>query len=77
MTTIHAQAVGEQIILSKEHWERLLGVAQRTEPISVEYTEDELMRFCKATRLSAFGSAFDFWFDEGEDIYTLEDGEPV
>ena len=28
-------------------------------------------------RLAEQGGAFDFWTEEGEDIYTLEDGEPV
>ena len=28
-------------------------------------------------RLAEEGGAFDFWLDEGEDIYTAEDGEPL
>ncbi len=28
-------------------------------------------------RLAGQGGAFDFWLEEGEDIYSVEDGEPV
>jgi hypothetical protein len=27
--------------------------------------------------LAEIGGAFDFWADAGEDIYTLDDGEPL
>jgi hypothetical protein len=28
-------------------------------------------------RLAEEGGAFDFWKEEGEDIYSAEDGEPI
>ena len=41
-----------------------------------EFVEDDLSSD-DWTRLVLKGGSFDFWLDEGEDIYTLEDGEPV
>jgi hypothetical protein len=27
--------------------------------------------------LAEFGGAFDVWLEDGEDVYTIEDGEPM
>ena len=42
----------------------------------IEFAEDDLSS-ADWTRLALAGGSFDFWKEEGEDIYTLEDGEPV
>lgn len=76
MTTIHAQAIGDQILMPRDEWEQLLTAAQRTEAVAVQLLEDDLPPG-EMARLAAQGGAFDFWKEEGEDIYTLEDGEPV
>lgn len=74
--TIQVQTVGEQAVLPRADLEKLIELARRSEPLDIEITEDDLssaawMRFIEA------GGAFDFWNDEGEDVYTLADGEPV
>ncbi len=69
MAMIQAQIVGEQILLPKAEWERLLEMARCCEPVEVQFSE--------VPRTFGLGGAFDFWLDEGEDVYTLEDGEPI
>jgi hypothetical protein len=76
MTTIHAQAIGDQILMPRQEWEQLMTAAQRTEPLKVQLLEDDLPPG-EMARMAAQGGAFDFWYDEAEDVYTEEDGEPL
>ena len=62
MTTIHAQFIGDQAVLPRSANDQLL----EDDPS----TRDMM-------RLAEHGGAFDFWYDEGEDIYTIHDGEAV
>jgi hypothetical protein len=76
MTTIRIQRLGDKALLAQDELEQLLSLARRHEDIKVQLEEDDiptaaLMRFVEQ------GGAFDFWFDKDEDIYTLDDGEPV
>ena len=76
MTTIHVQLVGDKALLSHDELKKLVGLARQSEEIKLQMQEDDvstlsLMRFVEQS------GAFDFWKEEGENIYTLEDGEPV
>jgi len=76
MTTIHAQIVGDQAVLPILELERLVAVARKSEQVDLQLREGET-----STRdmmsLAVRGGAFDFWLEEGEDIYSRNDGEPV
>jgi hypothetical protein len=76
MTTIHAQLIGSQAVLTRDELDRLLELARRTESIDLQVQEEDLPTL-GMMRLAEQGGAFDFWKEEGEDIYTIEDGEPV
>jgi hypothetical protein len=76
MTTIHAQLVGDKILLRRSELDRLIELAKRSEPIDLEIQEDDLPTL-GLMRLVEEGGAFDFWRQEGEEIYTADDGEPV
>jgi hypothetical protein len=76
MTTIRIQRLGDKALLSQDELEQLLLLARRHEDVKVQLEEDDLpttalMRFAEQ------GGAFDFWLDEAENIYTLEDGEAL
>jgi len=76
MTTIHAQLIGDQAVVGRRELERLLELARRSEPVEVQFheeTESEINTMGLAER----GGAFDFWYEEGENIYTAQDGEPI
>lgn len=75
MTTIHVQMQGDQAVLPKSELERLLELARRAEPVRLHVGGEELT--LDMARLAATGGAFDFWSDTGEDIYSMEDGEPL
>ena len=76
MTTIHIQCIGEKVLVPQNELERLVELAQRHEEITVQRQEDDVPTW-DIMRLSEQSGAFDFWKDEGEDIYSSEDGEPV
>lgn len=76
MTTIQAQIVGDNALLARGDFERLVELARRSETIDVqvergEFTTQEIMR------LAEQGGSFDFWNEEEEGIYSNEDGEPI
>ncbi len=76
MTTVHAQFTGKAALLPRDEFERLVKLAERVEAIDVQSHEDDLPTLAMM-RLAEQGGAFDFWNEDGEDLYTLEDGEPV
>jgi hypothetical protein len=76
MTTIHVQCIGDKALLPQSEFERLVELAQRYEKITVQMQEDD-MPTLGIMRLMEQSGAFDFWQEEGEDIYSIEDGEPV
>lgn len=76
MTTIHAQRIGDKALLSCSELEWLVGLARRSEAIELQMHEDDVSTLA-IMRLAEQSGAFDFWHQEGEDIYTAEDGEPV
>lgn len=76
MTTIHTQFIGGSALLPRSELERLVELARRIEDIEVQMEEDD-MPTLGIMRLAEQSGAFDFWKEEGEDIYSAEDGEPV
>ncbi len=76
MTIIHAQLFNDGAMLPRSEFERLVELARKSEEVEVHLQEDDaptqsIMRFAEQ------GGAFDFWQDEGENIYSAEDGEPI
>lgn len=76
MTVINAQVIGDRVLLPLPEWERIIELARKSEEIAIQPQEDDLsssswMRFIE------MGGAFDFWKEEGEDVYSANDGEPV
>jgi hypothetical protein len=76
MITVHAQLVGNKAVLPRVEFERLMELARRSEEIELQMHEDDVLTL-GIMRLAEQGGAFDFWHEEGEDIYSAEDGEPV
>ena len=76
MTTIHVQCIGDKALLPQSELARLVALAQRYEEITVQMQEDDVPTL-GIMRLMEQSGAFDFWQEEGEDIYSIEDGEPV
>ncbi len=76
MTTIQVQTLGERAVLPRTDLEKLIELARRSEPLDIEFAEDDLPPG-EMARMAAQGGAFDFWYDEAEDVYTEEDGEPL
>jgi len=73
---IHAQLLGSNVLLPRRDWDLLLGLARRRDEVEVRMETDEVST-TSLMKLAEEGGAFDFWRDDGEDVYTLEDGEPV
>lgn len=76
MTTVHAQLIGDKAVLSRDEFECLVELARRSERIELQVEEDDVPT-AASMRLAETGGAFDFWKEEGEDLYSEEDGEPV
>ena len=76
MTTIHVQCIGDQALLPQSEFERLVELARQYDEIAVQMHEDDVPTL-GMMRLAEQGSAFDFWREAGEEIYSAEDGEPV
>lgn len=75
MTTIHVEQVSDRAILPRDELQRLLELARRSEPIEMDVEKE--VSTIDMMRLADKGGAFDFWLDEGEDIYHAQDGEEV
>jgi len=76
MTTIHAQLIGDKALLSRSELERLVELARQSGEIDVHLQEDDVPTI-GIMRLAEQGGAFDFWHEDGEEIYSAEDGEPI
>jgi hypothetical protein len=76
MTIIQALQIGDKALLSWAEFERLVELAQRSEKIEVHRREDDVPTW-GIMRLAEQGGAFDFWQEEGEEMYSPEDGEPI
>jgi hypothetical protein len=76
MTTVHAQLIGDKAVLPRAEFEWLVELARRSEHIELQIDADDVPTL-HVMRLAETGGAFDFWKQEGEDIYSAEDGEPI
>ena len=76
MTTIRVQRLGDKALLSQEELNQLLSLARQHEDVNVQLDEEDLPTVA-LMRFAEQGKAFDFWLDGAEDIYTLDDGEPI
>jgi hypothetical protein len=76
MTMIHVQLIGDKALLPHNELERLVELARRSEQIELQLREDDVSTW-SLMQLAEQSGAFDFWKEGGEDIYSLEDGEPV
>jgi hypothetical protein len=70
MTTMHVQCIGDKALLPQSEFERLVELAQRYEEITVQIQEDDVPTL-GIMRLAEQSGAFDFWQEEGEDIYSF------
>ena len=75
MTTIHTQWIGNKVILPKEELEQLIKIAKGSEEIELRPTE--LIQGKEVIELLEKSGSFDFWKEEAENIYTMEDGESI
>lgn len=76
MTTIHAQLIGNHALLTRDEFEQLVEMARRNEAVDLQTSEDDVPTI-GLMRLAEQSGSFDFWKDDGENIYSIEDGEPV
>ncbi len=76
MTTIHAQMIGNQALIPRDEFERLIEIVRQTDALDLQTTEDDPPTSA-LFRLAEQSGEFDFWKEEGENIYSSEDGEPV
>ena len=76
MTIIHAQLFDNGALLPRNEFERLIELARKSEAVEVQLQEDDPSTQ-SMMRLAEQGGAFAFWREEGEDIYSVEDGEPI
>jgi len=73
MTTVHARLVGDRALIGRAELERLVELAQRSEPVDLYLDQDDLPTL-GIMRVAEAGGAFDYWHEEGEDIYTAAVG---
>ena len=76
MSSITAQLIGDKAILEKSDLEKLVSWAKEGHEFEFEFASDDFSTN-DIIRLMKAGKAFEFWNEPGEDIYSLEDGEPV
>ena len=76
MTTIHVQRIGDKALLPQSELEQLVELARLHQGIAVEIEDDDVPTLA-IMRLAEQGGAFDFWREEGEEVYSQSDGEPV
>ncbi len=77
MTIIHARLFDNGALLPRSEFERLVELARKSEAIEVRLQEEDDTPTRSIMRWAEQGGAFDFWQEEGEDIYFAEDGEPI
>ncbi len=76
MTTVHAEMIGDRVLVSRAELEHLVDLAKRSEPVQLQIHSDDLST-SDLMRLSEKGGSFDFWADPAEEVYSANDGEPI
>jgi hypothetical protein len=74
--TVHAKIVGNKAVLPREEFERLVELARQTEDIELLTLEDDVPTAALMLLADECG-AFEFWKELGEEVYSMQDGEPV
>lgn len=75
MTAIHAQIVGDKVILPRAELEHLVALAQQNAEVSLHLVNDALPIEGLMT-LAEQGGVFD-WLGEEEELYTVDDGKQL
>jgi len=76
MTIVHAEMIGDKMLVSREELEHLVDLAKRSEPVDLQIVSGEIST-AELMQLMEKGGSFDFWADQAEDIYSVTDGEPI
>ncbi len=76
MTIVHAEMVGDKMLVSREELKHLVDLAKRSEPVDLRIFPADVST-ADLMRLAEKGGSFDFWADPEEDIYSVTDGEPI
>lgn len=76
MTTIHVQRIGDKVLLLHDKLEELVRLARQSQKIDLQLHEDDISAL-GLMKLAEQSGSFDFWKEKGEDIYSLQDGDPV
>ncbi len=72
MTTIHAQVVGDQVVLPRGEWDQLVLLARKADNNVEVYASDDDLPALGLTILARDGKAFD-WLKDEDDLYSLAD----
>jgi hypothetical protein len=76
LNTVLAQLAGDKALWSQEELRRLLELVRRAEEIELRIENDNVPTV-RLMRLVEQAGSLDFWTQQGEDIYSIEDGEPL
>ncbi len=76
MTTVHAEMLGDKLLVSRNDLVQLVELAKRSEPVQLQIHPYEIST-SDLMLLSEKGGSFSFWEEKGEDIYSANDGEPL
>ena len=71
MTTIHAQVVGDQVVLPRNDLDQLVLLARQVENVEVQSNDSDLPTL-GLTILAQEGKAFE-WLKDDDDLYSLND----
>ena len=71
MTKIHAQVLGNQVLLPRQEWDHLVSLARQVEEVDV-LTQEEELPTVGLMRLAEQSKAF-AWLAEEEDLYSADD----
>ena len=76
MTIVHAEMIGDKMLVSREELEHLVDLAKRSEPVDLQIVSGEIST-AGLMQLMEKGGSFDFWAEPEEGIYSATDGEPI
>jgi hypothetical protein len=71
MTTIHATFFGDQAVLTRAEFDRLVALARKTEEINLASNDEDLSPLAM-TLVVERGGAFD-WLADEPDLYSVDD----
>ncbi|MEP7341337.1 MAG: hypothetical protein ABI977_26645 [Acidobacteriota bacterium] len=68
--------IGDQALIPRTEFERLIEIARQTADVDLHTSEDDFPTL-GLMRLAEQSGSFDFWKEDGENLYSIEDGDPV